>query len=216
MEKIKNCDVYFKDPKKDNILNIGLVSTLEYMVETTFYSDKNKTKEIIEHFCQMENEIFRWRSIKGDGNCYYRAVIFALLEKIILEKNIDFLKKLALDIDKFLNPDNENLKYLSSQIQSELISLNKNIVLKIFYLLIEILENKENKDTGEICYEILIKCFNFCKSFDVVMIYLMRYMLFVFIKCNKGKLYTKDFAINIGNLLPSDYETSDGGNFLYL
>jgi len=210
MEKIKNCNIYYKDPKSDNILNIGLISTLEYMTETTFYSDVNKTKEIIEHFSLMENEIFRWRSIKGDGNCYYRAVIFGLLEKIILEKNLKFLKKLTLDIDKFLNPENENLKYLSSEIQSELLSLNKNLVMKIFYLLYEILENKDNLDSGEISYEILIKCFNFCKHFDIAMVYLMRYMLFEFIKNNKGKFYTKEFAINIGNLLPNDYETSNG------
>ena len=62
MEKIKNCNIYYKDPKSDNILNIGLISTLEYMTETTFYSDVNKTKEIIEHFSLMENEIFRWRN----------------------------------------------------------------------------------------------------------------------------------------------------------
>lgn len=211
MDKIKNCNIYFQDPKSDNILNIGLISTLEYMIETTFYADSQKTKEIIEHFSLLDNEIFRWRSIKGDGNCYYRAVIFGFLEKIILEKNLKILKKLTLDVDKFLNEENENLKYLSKEIQSELFSINKNLVLKIFYLLYEILGNKDNKDSGEICYEILIKCFNFCKHFDKAMVFLLRYMVFDFIRFNKGKLYTKDFPVNIGNLLPSDYETSNGG-----
>lgn len=211
MDKIKNCNIYFKDPKSDNILNTGLISTLEYMIETTFYSDRNKTKEIIEHFSLLDQEIFRWRSIKGDGNCYYRSVIFAYLEKVILEKNLKILKGIILELDNFLNPENENLKYLSLDIQNELFSINKNLVMKVLYLLYEILDNKENKESGEICYEILMKCFNYCKPFDVAMIFLIRYMLFVFIKDNKGKLYTKDFAINIGNLLPNDYETSNGG-----
>lgn len=213
MDKIKNCNIYFKDPKSDNILNTGLISTLEYMIETTFYSDRNKTKEIIEHYSLLDDEIFRWRSIKGDGNCFYRAVIFAFLERVILEKNLKILKKIMIDIDTFINPENENLKYLSIDIQNDIFSINKNLVMKIFYLLYEILDNKDNADSGEISYEILIKCFNFCKHFDKAMVFLMRYMIFDFIRLNKGKLYTKDFAINIGNLLPSDYETSNGGKF---
>jgi hypothetical protein len=42
---------------------------------------------------RLEKNIFRWRSIKGDGNCYYRAVIFSYLEDLILDKNILMLKK---------------------------------------------------------------------------------------------------------------------------
>ena len=33
-----------------------------------------------------------WRKIKGDGNCFFRVIIFSFLEKIILNK-YKFFKK---------------------------------------------------------------------------------------------------------------------------
>ena len=38
-----------------------------------------------------------------------------------------------------------------------------------------------------------------------------RYLLYDFIQSNSYMLYTKDFAVKIGNLLPSEYETESGG-----
>lgn len=208
-EKIKNCNLYYQDPKGDYIPNVGLVSTLEYMIESTFGFDVNKSQEIIKHFKALGKQVFRWRSIIGDGNCFYRGVIYSFLEKQIFEKKIFLIKKIMIDIDKFFNPDNENLKYLSLDIQNEILSVNKNLVLKTLYLLYEIIE--QNNDGVQICYEFLIKCFNFCKHFDQAMTYYLRYLLFDFIRVNKGKLFSTQFAINIGNLLPVDYETSSGG-----
>jgi len=213
-EKIDNCDINYKDPKGDFYSNIGDISTLEYMIESTFGFDKNKSNQIIQHYMNLDKLIFRWRSIIGDGNCYYRGVIFSFLERIIFEKNILLIKKLILDIDLIINPENELLKYLSSEIQTEIFLINKNLVLKILYLFYEIIDNHQNNDREQICYEFLIKCFNFCKHFDQAMIFYLRYILFDFIKQNKGKLYSKNFAIDIGNLLPADYETSSGGIFI--
>lgn len=181
------------------------------MIESTFGFDQNKAREIISHFSILDKEIFRWRSVIGDGNCYYRGVIFGFLERMVLDKNILFFKKIMIDFNNILNPENENLKYLSTDIQEEIFAINKNLVLKIFYLIYEILDNPENTDAVQMCYEILIKCFNFCKHFDQGMTFYLRYMLFDFIRNNKGKLYSKNFAINVGNLLPADYETSAGG-----
>ena len=216
MEKIKNCNVYYQDKKFDYVPNVGLISTLEYMIESTFGFDKNKYKEIINHFITLDKFIFRWRSISGDGNCYYRAIIFGFLEKIIFEKNILFIKKLIVEIDNIFNIENENLKYLSYEIKTEILAINKNLILKILYLIYEILDNPKNNDSVQLCYEILIKCFNFCAQFDLGMNTYLRYILFDFIKDNKGKLYSKNFAINIGNLLPADFETSTGGKIYYL
>jgi len=181
------------------------------MIESTFGFHKNKANEIIRHFITLDKNIFRWRSIIGDGNCYYRAVIYAFLEKIIFDKNIIFIKKLMIDLNNIINPENENMKYFSFEIQNETFLINKNLVLKILYLIYEILDNPQNSDGVQTCYEFLIKCFNFCKHFDQALIFYFRYLIFDFIRLNKGKLYSQNFAINIGNLLPANFETSDGG-----
>jgi hypothetical protein len=44
------------------------------------------------------------------------------------------------------------------------------------------------------------------------MIFYFRYLLYEYIKENGYKLYTKEFSVKIGNLLPSEYETESGGN----
>ena len=197
--------------KSDYIPNVGLISTLENMIESTLAFDDNKYKEIVKHFLLLDKHIFRWRSIIGDGNCYYRAIIFGFLEKIIFDKNILFIKKLIIDIKSIFNLENENLKYLSSEIKSEILSINKNLILKILYLIYEILDNEKDEDSKQKCYEILIKCFNYCRHFDLGMTIYFRYLIFDYIRLNKGKFYTKDFPIIIGNLLPAEYETSSGG-----
>ncbi len=43
------------------------------------------------------------------------------------------------------------------------------------------------------------------------MITYFRYMLYEYIKSNGYMLYSKDFSVKIGNLLPSEYETEEGG-----
>lgn len=184
------------------------------MIESTFGFDPNKSPEIITHFKALDKQIFRWRSIIGDGNCFYRGVIFSFLEKAVFDKNVFLIKKIILDIDKIINVENEILKYLSLEIQNEILIVNKNLVLKILYLLYEITEQNSN-DGVQTCYEFLIKCFNFCKHFDQAMTFYLRYLLFDFIRVNKGKLFSKNFAINIGNLLPADYETSSGGKLVF-
>ena len=63
-------------------------------------------------------------------------------------------------------------------------------------------------------YKLFVKALLSSNSFDYGLILYYRYMLMQFIKRNEKKLYLKDFAIKIGNLLPIEYET-DNGDFLF-
>ena len=47
------------------------------------------------------------------------------------------------------------------------------------------------------------------------MIMYFRYKIYEFIKENQTKLYHKDFAVKLGNLLPAQYETDQGGEFYF-
>ncbi len=46
------------------------------------------------------------------------------------------------------------------------------------------------------------------------MVLYYRYKIYEFIKLNSNKVYTKQFSVKIGNLLPSEYETINGGKKL--
>jgi hypothetical protein len=213
---IKKCDVYSAkagNPKNDNQRTIGPVSTLEYMVESTFGFDKNLIIPITEHIISLEKYLFRWRSILGDGNCYYRAIMFAFLENLIFEKNILLLKKIMGEVNEKFDESYFNTRNLPILNQKEILSINKNLILKILYIMYEILD-QNNVNSKEKAYEILIKCFLFCEAFDQGMVMYFRYKIYEFIKLNKNNTYTKDFSVKLGNLLPGEYET-EYGDFLY-
>jgi hypothetical protein len=60
-------------------------------------------------------------------------------------------------------------------------------------------------------YKIFYVSFNTCRIFDMGLIFYFRYILYTFIQSNEQKIYTKEFPVLIGNLLPENYEID--GNF---
>ncbi len=183
------------------------------MVESTFGFDRNLIDPISEHIISLEKHLFRWRSVLGDGNCYYRAIIFGFLEKIIFDKNIIQLKQIVIDLNERFS--DLNIRGLSNTLRSEILNINKALIIKIFYLILEILDQND-ADSESKAYEIFLKSFLFCISFDKGMVMYLRLKVYDFIKENKNKFYTKDFPVKIGNLLPSQYETEYGGKYLMI
>jgi hypothetical protein len=63
---------------------------------------------------QLKEHIYYWRKVRGDGNCYYRAIIFRYLEILIVNGQIDLLKDFAInmynslqgELNKLLNTAN--------------------------------------------------------------------------------------------------------------
>ena len=68
------------------------------------YMNKKQNKQLITtRVDEMMQNYCGWRSIKGDGNCYYRAVYFSLFEQLIVNRDHETFLKI---IEKF-----ENIKY---------------------------------------------------------------------------------------------------------
>ncbi len=167
-ETIKKFDVYSINYGNFSVQTVGPVSTLEYMVESTFGFDKNLINHITEHIISLDNYIFRWRSILGDGNCFYRAIIFAFLENIIFERNIELLKEIMTEINTKFDENYPNTRNLHFVNREEILKINKLLILKVFYLIYELLDSNKNAEGVHRAYEILLKSFMFCKSFDLV------------------------------------------------
>ena len=146
--------------------------------------------------------IYRVRKIKGDGNCYYRAVMFKYMEQIILSKNLILLKKLILEM---------NQAFKSKEIQDRLhikmdVNFKPNLHLKIMFLILSLLEKGQIKES----YELFIKSVLSCAVFDFGLILYFRYILYLYIQNNEKKVYTKSFPVKIGNFLPAKYENENG------
>ena len=185
--------------------SIGGLSPLTYLIEKYFLKSIEKVNEMKDKYNILKPYIYNYRTINGDGNCFYRAAIFRYLEILVLNKKINLLQRIVYDIVQ---------SFKSEELQKRRIILNSdikpNLTFNILFIIIRLL--KKNK--VEEAHQNLVKCFSTCRKFDYVMILYFRFILYKYIKENENKIYLKSFPIKIGNLLPCQYET-EKGEFLF-
>lgn len=185
---------------------IGPFCSLDHLIELSFKNDPQKYNEMLEKRECMINQIYKWRKVKGDGNCFYRAIIFAFIENIILNKNNQLMINLIMDIKTCY----ENKLILSKLNIKRDYTIKYSLMMKILM----IIYNKMIKNNIGKSYELFVKCILACPHFDYGIILYLRYLLYRYTIENETKLYTENFPVLIGNLLPSEYETEDG-KFLF-
>ena len=204
-EELNKMDV--NNLKRENIYKGRGV---EVMVEQTYCYDKFLKNQMIEEACYLKRIMNCWRRVAGDGNCFYRSVIFSWLEYLIFNKKINTLKIVMANLYTKFDPNYVKNKELPLYIKKQFITEERFLVLAILEIIIRQL--KQNQI--EKAYLTLLKAFNVTRVFDRIMIFYLRYILYEFISDNQAKLYRKDFPVLLGNLLPQEYERDDG-TFLY-
>ena len=216
VDKIKNLipiyeeDFNKMDLNKLNNENIYKVKCLEAMVEQTYNYDKFLKDQMIEEACYLKRIMNCWRRVSGDGNCFYRSVIFSWLEYLIFNKKINILKIVMANIYMKFDPNYEKNKELPVDIKDQFITEERFLVLAILEIIIR--QIKKNQISN--AYLTLLKAFNITGVFDRIMIFYLRYHLYEYISDNKNKLFKEDFPVLLGNLLPQEYQNEDG-TFLY-
>ena len=88
--------------------NIAKGKRLEVMVENTYGFDKYLKDQMIEELCFLKRVINSWRGVAGDGNCFYRSVIFSWLEYLIFNKKVNILKIVISNLYVKLIPFNSS------------------------------------------------------------------------------------------------------------
>ena len=205
---IKKCDLNYVFKNPNLTFCIGPISTVENLVESNFVFDQTYKEDMIAHILLLDNYVYRWRNINGDGNCFYRAIIFSLFENIVVTNDIMLLKEIIILFNDKINVNN---KYVSNNpyIKKYIEKMDKNLIIQILCVLFNTMDNEEKN-----LYEILIKIFNFCSFFDKGMIFFMRFLIYEYILENENKVYSSDFGLKIGNLLPDKFIT-EKNEFLY-
>ena len=106
-----NLDSFYKNFKpKFNDKTIGSISSLDFLIETTYNSNVNNYEIMIKDREELKPYIDKFRSILGDGDCFYRGFMFSLLENIILTDNIMLMKELLILNYEKINLKNELIK----------------------------------------------------------------------------------------------------------
>lgn len=186
---------------------VGEFNTLGSLIEKFYGYKEERHRIMVEKYKLLTQDIFKHRTIYGDGNCFYRSVIFSYLEQLILFKELNTIKNFIFDVKAFLysNYVQEICERLDNPPK-----FDRLLIIRVLVLLYLGVKNNKIKDT----YSLFIKAFNNLTLFDEGIIMYLRFSLFRYIKENENKLYSKDFAIQIGNLLPEQFETKDG-KFLF-
>ena len=190
--------------------SVGELSLVERMVEESYENNSKYKYDIAEQICYMKYISKNWRKILGDGNCYYRSIMFRHLELIIFEGLTYELKNIVNKISMWFNSNYKKTKLMPEIIRKSYVEIDKPLIMNIFHCIITLLE--ENKKLE--AYIVLIKCFLYSKVFDITMVLYLRYEIYEFLLSNSDKCYNKEFPIKLGNLLPSQYETEEG-NFKF-
>ncbi len=200
--EIEKCDL--KNIQKQEVYE---VKNIEKLVEQSYQFDYQFKEQMIEECSYLQKIIYAWRQIDGDGNCYYRSVIFSWLEYLIFNKEIKIIKIIISNLYVKFNDKYIYTKRLPKDIQKAFTSEEKTISIIILNLIIDSLTDDSINENERIknAYTILIKAFNFSVSFDRTMVLYFKYILYEFIFENQDKIYSNDFKVLLGNLLPNKY-----------
>ena len=205
-----NLDLFYKNfNPKFNDKTIGSISSLDFLIETTYNSNVNNYEIMIKDREELKPYINKFRSVLGDGDCFYRGFMFSLLENIILTNNIMLMKELLILNYEKINLKNELIKEKEYLLIFH--EMNTDIVTQVLYILINQMENDMKK-----AYIYLLKLFLYCPDFDFGIIYFMRYLIFEYISANEDKIYSREFQVELGCLLPDEYCIDKGNKNEYL
>ena len=187
---------------KDFSINktVGPLLPLTVLIENAYSYKPEYKNSMNKKYQRLKNYICNFRTIYGDGNCYYRAVMFRYIELLILNKKSEYLKLLIIDIYKSFQTEEVSKRLILGKEK-----ILPDLIVQIMIILLELIEKDEITTAHQVFYKSLL----YSKQFDFSLILYFRFILYDYIKKNEKKLYMEDFPVLIGNLLPSQYE-NDG------
>ena len=169
--------------KEDLISNFSKFNIKDYLDHYSDYTlnmiEEIKDKEI------WRNKVYKIREIKNDSNSFMRSIMFSYLENIILNKDIDSMKKFMIQFNEIV-----------SIFQSENNKNNKEKIIHILYILLNCL-NEGNIDKA---YNFLLKSFLFISEFDFSLNYFMRKLISDYISHNQNHMLHQYISFHLDQL----------------
>ena len=141
------------------VKKIGTLSSLDFLIESKYIPPIN-IKNMFSDKSKLEKYIYKFRNIQGDGDSFYRGVIFSFMENIVLTNNIMQMKELLVLFYEKINKNNQIIKqkrYLSNQIKF----LNIDIVSQSLYFLIISMEKKDISSSYLLLFKIIYILYGF-------------------------------------------------------
>ena len=178
--------------KGDLISNFSKFNIKDYLDHNSDYTlnmiEEIKDKEI------WGNKVYKIREIKNDSNSFMRSIMFFYLENIILNKDIDSMKKFMIQFNE-----------IDFIFQSENNKTNKEKIIHILDIFLDCL-NEGNIDKA---YNFLLKSFLFISEFDFSLNYFMRKLISDYISHNQNAYLSEEEPVKIIELIPQKYKNGN-------
>ena len=114
---------------------------------------------MVQKYKLLIQDIFKHRSIYGDGNCFFRSVMFSYIEQLILFKELNAIKNFIFDVKAFLYSN--SVQDICQKLDDPP-KLDRLLIIRILVLIYLGIKNNKIKET----YSLYVKAFNNFKLFD--------------------------------------------------
>ena len=204
-DALNNCEI------DDDIYPIGVLHSLEYLIEKRYFFSLINQDNMISDMSKLKQIIFKYRTLKKDGNSFYRGVIFNFLENVIFSKNILLMKEILILFNEKISEKNIIIKG-KKDIIDIIKKIEKDTIINILYIIIQQMEIQRKEKYIELSpYIVLLKVFLFCPEFDEGIIFFTRYLIYEYIKYNEYKFLSENKKVKILDLIPTIYKDSKNG-----
>ena len=193
----KKISEIYQDCDKLKDSKIGSLNPFKYYIQLSFCCEENY-EELLQLYI-TDLDIYKYRKVKGDGNCFYRSFIFSFIENIILKNDIILMKEIFIKFNNLCEND---------------LSKNYNIdfeeIKAILYIIIDYMQTDNSNSTAFIFFQ---KAYLFCESLDTGIVLFMRYLMKEYLSSIEDQYYNNNIEVPIGSLLPDEYIKGD--NYLF-
>lgn len=184
------------------ISKISYIKYLLYKSRDIDNKDINETKKRMEE----ENDLFAWRDIFPGPESFFRGVMYSFLEDIILNKNNNAYKYFLFHLNR--NIEDQYFKRILNYYKID--SMKSKIILILIYYALSIQDAEVSIETA---HSLFVKIYNFDINFDLLLILNLKFMIYKYLKINEKKLYTREYPVPMGSLLPNRYKNKSSYNF---
>lgn len=225
-----NTSITYKYQKIKNL------SDKNILINRLIQSNKYYDIELIKNDIECLN-IASIRSISGDGNCFYRSIVYLLLEIMLTNDDKIFYKLFLIELfyifelNKLNSFDNDIKKYIK---QLSFVFDDLNLLTKSFNMFFSINKYRKTLSDCETLYSLMYliyikkfesndiigsisminKSFNILSTLDIYLIGFCKSKICTYLKSREDYYYSQQFDVKVSNLMPIEYETSNG-NGLY-
>jgi hypothetical protein len=132
--------------------------------------------------------------------------MYSFLEDIILSRNINAYRYFLYHLNKNIEDQyfQRILKYYKID------SMKTKVILILIYYALSIQDVEVSIETA---HSLFVKIYNFDINFDLLLILNLKFIIYKYLKVNEKKLYTREYPVPMGSLLPNRYKNNTSYNF---